>query len=141
MKVDEKEEKGKEKGDHQMDRKVSKRNKENWSRSEMSPDRCQMKAILPTSQFQSTKGDKKYQKSTGLLIRKWSFQKLVRELAQEIMPNLKVQKSVLRPLQEANKTYIVGLMEDTNLSVIHVKWVTIMPKDMQLVHRIWGEKL
>ena len=76
-----------------------------------------------------------------MLIRKWSFQKLERGLAQEIMPNLRFQMSALRALQEATESYKVGLMEDTNLCVIHAKCVTIMPKDMQLAHRIWGEKL
>ena len=79
---------------------------------------------------------RKSQTSTELLIRKWSFQRLVRELAQEIMPNLRFQMSALRALQEASESYIVGLMEDTNLCAIHAKHVTIMPKDMQLAHRI-----
>ena len=84
---------------------------------------------------------RKYQKSTELLIRKWSFQKLIRELAQEIMQNLWFQMSMLRALPEATKSYIVGLIEDTNLCAIHTKWVTIMPKDIPLACRIWGEKL
>ena len=83
---------------------------------------------------------RKYQKSTELLIRKWSFQKLVRELAQEIMPNLRFQTSALKTLQEATESYIVGLMEGMNLCVIHVKHITIMPKDVQLAHRILGKK-
>ena len=32
-----------------------------------------------------------------------------------------------------SKTYLVGLLEDSNLCAIHAKRVTIMPKDMQLV--------
>ena len=76
---------------------------------------------------------RKYQKSMELLIKKWSFQKWVRKL-------LRFQTSALRALQEAAESYIVGLMEDTNLCAIHVKCVTIMPKDMQLAHRIWSEK-
>ena len=83
---------------------------------------------------------RKYQKSMKLLIRKWSFQKLVGELAQEIMPNLRFQISALRALQEATESYIVGLIKDTHLCAIHAKHVTIMPKDRQLAHRIWGEK-
>ena len=41
-------------------------------------------------------------------------------------------------LQEATEAYLIGLFEDTNLCAIHVKWVTILPLDMQLAHRIWG---
>ena len=84
---------------------------------------------------------RKYQKSTKLLIRKWSFQKLVRELPQEMMPDLRFQTSALRVLQEATESYMVGLMEGKIFYVIHAKWVAIMPKNMQLAHRIWGEKL
>ena len=49
--------------------------------------------------------------------------------------------SALGALQEANESYIMGLMEDSNLCAIHAKHITIMPKDMQLACRIWGEKL
>ena len=35
--------------------------------------------------------------------------------------------------------YLVSLFEDSNLCCIHAKRVTIMPKDIQLAHRIWGE--
>ena len=34
----------------------------------------------------------------------------------------------------------VGLMEDSNLSAIHAKRVTIMPKDLQLARRLRGER-
>ena len=47
----------------------------------------------------------------------------------------------IKALQEAAKSYSVGLMRDSNLCVIHAKCIMIMPKDIQLVHRIWGEKL
>ncbi|PHT31683.1 histone H3.2 [Capsicum baccatum] len=46
--------------------------------------------------------------------------------------NLRFQSSVVAALQEATKAYLVGLIEDTNLCVIHAKRVTIMPKDIQL---------
>ena len=42
-------------------------------------------------------------------------------------------------LQEATEAFLVGLFEDTNLCVIHTKRVTIMPKDIQLAHRISGD--
>ena len=43
-------------------------------------------------------------------------------------------------LQEAAEAYLVRLFEDTNLCAIHAKRVTIMPKDIQLVRRIRGER-
>ena len=44
-------------------------------------------------------------------------------------------------IQEASESYLIGLMEDTNLCAIHDKNITIMPTDMQLAHRICGEKI
>ena len=43
-------------------------------------------------------------------------------------------------LQEAAEAYLVGLFEDSNLCAIHAKWVTIMPKDIQLARCIHGER-
>ena len=81
---------------------------------------------------------RKYQKSTHLLIRKLPFQRLVRELAQELKPDLRFQSSALYALHEAAESFLVGLMESTNLAAIHAKRVTIMVKDMRLALRIGG---
>ena len=85
---------------------------------------------------------RKYQKSTELLIRKLPFQRLVREIAQDLFPfkDLRFQSTAILALQEASESYLVGLFEDTNLCAIHAKRVTIMPKDMQLARRIRGER-
>jgi histone H3 len=86
---------------------------------------------------------RKYQRSADLLIRKIPFQRLVREIAQDVpttIPNLRFQSSAILALQEASEAYLVGLFEDTNLCAIHAKRVTIMPKDMQLARRIRGER-
>ena len=83
---------------------------------------------------------RKLQKSTELLIRKLSFQRLVREIAQEYKSDLRFQSQAIFALQEAAEVYMVGLFEDTNLCSIHAKRVTIMPKDNQLARRIRGER-
>jgi histone H3/H4 len=44
----------------------------------------------------------------------------------------------LEAIQHAAEDYIIGLMEDANLSALHAKRVTIMPKDLQLARRIRG---
>ena len=82
-----------------------------------------------------------YQKSTELLIRKLPFQRLVREIAQELRrgDGLRFQSTALLALQESAEAYLVGLVEDTNLCAIHAQRVTIMPKDMRLARRIRGE--
>jgi histone H3 len=64
----------------------------------------------------------------------------VREIAQEILRDLRFQSTALLALQEASEAYLVGVFEDTNLCALHAKRVTIMPKDMQLARRIRGER-
>lgn len=83
---------------------------------------------------------RRYQKSTDLLIRKLPFQRVVREVTQDLGAEMRFQASALAALQEAAESYLVGLMEDTNLCSIHTKRVTIMPKDMQLARRLRGER-
>ena len=83
---------------------------------------------------------RKYQKSTELLIRRFPFQRLVREIAQGFKRDLRFDSQALGALQEAAESYLVGLFEDTNLCAIHAKRVTIMPKDIQLARRIRGER-
>ncbi len=83
---------------------------------------------------------RKYQKSTNLLLRKLPFQRLVRELAFKFRSELRFQSQAILALQEASEAYLVGLFEDTNLTAIHAKRVTIFPKDLQLARRIRGER-
>ena len=83
---------------------------------------------------------RKLQRSTHLLLRKLPFQRLVKNYAHNYMPNCRFQKTALYALQEATESYLVGLFEDTNLSAIHAKRVTIMVKDMKLARRIRGER-
>ena len=81
-----------------------------------------------------------YQKSTDLLIRKLPFQRLVREIMQDMKPDFRCQSTTILALQEASEAMIVQLFEDSNLAALHAKRVTIMPKDMQLARRIRGER-
>ena len=69
------------------------------------------------------------------------FQRFVREVAQEVKPDLHFQANAITALQEATESYLVGLLEDSNFCAIHTKCVKIMPKDMQLALRILDEKL
>lgn len=82
---------------------------------------------------------RKFQKSTELLIRKLPFQRLVKEVAQDVSTTpMRFQSIAILALQEAAEAYLTGLFEDTNLCAIHAKRVTIMPQDMQLARRIRG---
>ena len=92
-----------------------------------------------------------HQKRTELLIRKLPFQRLVREIVQDMIkaPSVfssyfgtdpcRFQSAAISALQEAAEAYLIGLFEDTNLCAIHAKRVTIMPKDMILALMIRGE--
>ena len=83
---------------------------------------------------------RKYQKSTDLLIRKLLFQCLVHEILQGFNVELRVTPVMVMALQEAAEAYLVQLLEDSNLCAIHMKCVTIQPKDIQLARRIRGER-
>lgn len=83
---------------------------------------------------------RKYQKSTELLIRKIPFQRLVREIAQDFLTDIRFQTTAILAIQQASEAYLVNLFEDTNLCALHAKRVTIMPKDIQLARRIRGER-
>ncbi|KAJ0983282.1 hypothetical protein J5N97_011537 [Dioscorea zingiberensis] len=83
---------------------------------------------------------KKYKKRTKLLIQKLPLKRLVYEIAQDFKTDLRFQSFTVATLQESSKAYLVGLFKDTNLCTIHAKRGTIMPKDIQLAHRIRGER-
>ena len=91
----------------------------------------------------------RYQQSTESLIRKTSFNKLIKEISQEyrICPEgpgtpsvqLRFQSTALAALQEAAKNFLVALFEDVNLLSVHAKRVTVMPCDIRLALRIRGD--
>jgi|SRR6056300_513343 histone H3 len=84
---------------------------------------------------------RRYQKSTNLLLRKAPFQRLVREIMQDLKKSdLRCQSTAILALQEASESYLISMFEDANLCAIHAKRVTLMPKDIQLARRIRGER-
>ena len=81
---------------------------------------------------------RKYQKSTDLLIRKLSFQKLVREIAYQQKDDLRFQSTALLALQEAAEAYLIRMFTHVNLFAIHARRVTIQARDIQLWRRVVG---
>jgi histone H3 len=73
------------------------------------------------------------------LIRKFPFQRLVKEVASGYRDDSRFQSSAISALQEASETYLVGLFEDTNLCAIHANRVTIMERGVQLAQIIRSE--
>ena len=93
----------------------------------------------------------RYQQSTDSLIKRTPFNKLVKEISQEYRiqpdgpgtPSVQVcfQSTALAALQEAAENFLIGLFEDINLLAVHAKRVTVMPCDIHLALRIWGDQL
>jgi histone H3 len=96
---------------------------------------------------------RKYQTEgpVDLVLKQRPFQMLVKELCcnvNDVDKDLKAAggipvrwtKEAILSLQEATEDYVVKLLEDATLHVIHGKRVTIMPKDMQLARRIRRER-
>ena len=83
---------------------------------------------------------RRYQQSTELLIKKLPFQRLVREIAQDLRKDLRFQSSAVMALQEATEAHIVSLFEETNRATFHARRVTIQSKDMALAQRLRGER-
>ncbi|KAH7702417.1 histone H3.3 [Aphelenchoides avenae] len=89
---------------------------------------------------------RRYQKSTELVIRKLPFQRLVREISDNLAKDREIepwryQSAAIGALQHAAEAYLTNLFEDANMCAIHAKRVTIMQKDIQLARRIRGEHL
>lgn len=95
-----------------------------------------------------------YQKSTDLLLPKRSFQRLVREIAQDQRQAAKArlevknldtshinfdarwQSTAILALQEAAEAYLVSMFEDALLCAVHANRVTVQTKDIKLARRI-----
>ena len=50
------------------------------------------------------------------------------------------QASAVAAIQEATESYVVSLLSDSNLAALHSGRVTAMPRDLQLVRRLRGER-
>lgn len=77
------------------------------------------------------------QKTTHLLLRKLPFQRLVREILQDLSFKVtRISSDALLALQEAAEAYMIGIFEDGNLCAIHAKRVTVFPADIKLAMRL-----
>ena len=83
---------------------------------------------------------RKAQKETGLLIAKAPFSRLVREVAETHKAGLRFQASAVAAIQEATESFVISLLADANISALHANRVTAMPRDLQLVRRLRGER-
>ena len=80
---------------------------------------------------------RKYQRSTELLIRKLSFQRLVKEVVlQMFQQQHRFQSTALLALQEASEQFLVRMFEMVNHIAIHSNRQTIMSKHVYLWDRL-----
>ena len=94
---------------------------------------------------------RRYQKSIDLLIPKFPYTRFLRELTQEFQPpstqipdnnneGYRWQGAGILATQTAAEYYLTKQLEDANVCALHSKRCTVMPKDIQLVHRIKARK-
>ncbi len=76
------------------------------------------------------------QKSVKPCIRKRPFRRLVRELSQDLLSDVRWQAGALAALQEASEAYLVHLFEDSQLLAIAAGRVTLQTKDLDLARRL-----
>ena len=83
---------------------------------------------------------RKMQKYSGPLIPFLPFSRLVREIAQDFVTDLRFEKKAILLLRLITEDYLVGLFEDCAVAVVHGGRQTLEPKDIQVVRRIRGER-
>ena len=82
---------------------------------------------------------RQYQQRGELLIRRLPFQRVVREVLQDMgKTDFRMQLTAVLAMQESAEALLVQRFQDTNLAAIHTKRVTITPRDMELAARIRG---
>ena len=74
---------------------------------------------------------RKYQKSTENLLRTLPFRRLVREIAGDIIEDLKFTEKSLQAIQVGAEAYLVDLMERADFLAGYRKSITINPKDIR----------
>ena len=74
---------------------------------------------------------RKLQKTTTQLISKLPFERLVREIAQDRISDVRFQAGAIQVLQHTAKEMIVELFEEAQRAGLHAKCVTIMPEDIK----------
>ncbi len=78
------------------------------------------------------------QRETQLEIRQLPFQRLVREIGQDLKKDFHFPTTTIMALQEASEAFLTKLFEDTGISADLVNRVTVFPSDLQLASRISG---
>ena len=108
-------------------------------RSEKDPEKPRRRAKAGTNALREIRYVQK--KSDCLIFPRLSFERLVREIAQDYVTDARFRKGFLLLTQLTAENYLVGLYEDATLSALHADRVKVMPKDIQLARRIRKERM
>ena len=77
---------------------------------------------------------RRYQKSYNLLLPRLPFQRLVREICQDMTKKeLRFQSTALQALQEAAEAYVVTYFQQAQLAAIHAHRITVQAHDFHIV--------
>ena len=101
------------------------------------PCKVQKKAVQTTRKMKT--GDKAikeikyYQKTTGLLIERRVFERLVREITMLVANGpTRWSKEGLYAIQTAAEAHMIAQMKNAQLAAIHAKRVTVKTRDIQM---------
>jgi len=79
---------------------------------------------------------RKFERSTETLIPKLPLQRLVKKVAQNYRTDLGFQSTAIATLQKASEDYLIGIMADSVMCMLHGGRKTMMMKDLQLARRV-----
>ena len=108
---------------------------------EQHPTRTKRKPERSKQCINALREIKKYQETTGLLIRGLPFQRLVRSTAMKYNTEMRFQRAAIEALQEGSEALLVKLFELTNILASHAKRITILKRDVELAKYILNEIL
>ncbi|KIL65571.1 hypothetical protein M378DRAFT_76708, partial [Amanita muscaria Koide BX008] len=77
-------------------------------------------------------------RSPALLLRKPEFQRLVRDIAQDLKADCSVGTSAIAVLQDAVETYLLRVLHCATLTAVHARRDVILPKDVAIMNRLLG---
>ncbi|KXN87661.1 Histone H3.3-like type 1 [Leucoagaricus sp. SymC.cos] len=73
-----------------------------------------------------------FRNTTGPLIPKEPFERLVREIAQDYMDNVRMTPGAIQVMRVVAEDFLVRVFENTWKLTLHAKRVTLLPHDMKL---------
>jgi len=91
----------------------------------------------PSNSLQQLGQDmRRVSKANEKFLSKAPFQRLVKEIAEDVMPGVTFRTAAIQALQLAVEAYSVHDFEAATILVAHAKRVTLMPKDVTALKRI-----